>query len=127
MTARADLARVASVGLRTRPAAQRAVRARHRDRHGRDLAVLGLSASSAAALNAEIASLGTNMLTVANGQTLFGATAELPVAAPGMIARIGPVTQVAATGAVTAQVYRSTLVPAAYTNGLSSRRPTRTC
>ena len=62
------------------------------------VAVLGLSASSQAGLLAEISRLGTNLLTVANGQTLGGDTAELPAAAPGMIARIGPVTAVDDTG-----------------------------
>ena len=55
------------------------------------VAVLGLSASSQAGLLNEINKLGTNLLTVTNGQTLFGQTAELPQAAPGMIGRIGPV------------------------------------
>ena len=49
------------------------------------VAVLGLSSSSQAGLLNEISKLGTNLLTVANGQTLSGDTAELPVAAPGMI------------------------------------------
>jgi len=44
------------------------------------VAVLGLSASSSAGLLAEIARLGTNLLTVQNGQTLTGGTAELPPA-----------------------------------------------
>src|SRR6202158_6257008 len=114
-----DLARVASVGLRTR-----------RMRAGLSalgiaigvaaiVAVLGLSASSEAGLLAEINALGTNLLTVTNGQSLFGQTAELPLAAPGMIARMAPVTDVQYTGAVTANVYRSPLIPAINTNGLS--------
>ena len=37
------------------------------------VAVLGLSSSSAAALNAEIAALGTNLLTVQNGQSFAAA------------------------------------------------------
>src|SRR3982751_4257648 len=89
----ADLARVASVGLRTR-----------RLRAGLSalgiaigvaaiVAVLGLSSSSQAGLLAEIDRLGTNLLTATNGSTLFGETAELPLAAPAMIARIGPVTE----------------------------------
>ena len=53
------------------------------------VAVLGLSASSQAGLLNEISSLGTNLLTVANGQTLSGVPAELPVAAPGMITASG--------------------------------------
>ena len=71
------------------------------------VAVLGLAASSQAALLAEIPALGTNLLTVTNGQTLTGATAELPEAAPGMIARLPGVTGVQDTGSVTGvNVYR---------------------
>jgi putative ABC transport system permease protein len=114
-----DVARVASVGLRTR-----------RLRAGLSalgiaigvaaiVAVLGLSASSQAGLLAEIDHLGTNLLTVTNGSNFFGKTAELPTAAPAMIRRIGPVQEVASTGAVTANVYRSPLIPAIETNGLS--------
>ena len=83
------------------------------------VAVLGLSSSSQAGLLAEIDKLGTNLLTVSNGQTLFGQTAELPLAAPGMIARIGPVLQVQETGSTQANVYRSPLVPSVNTNALA--------
>ncbi len=82
------------------------------------VAVLGLSASSKAGLLAEINRLGTNLLVVTNGQTLFGHTAELPEQAPAMIARIGPVTQTSYTGTVTGDVYRSPLVNPITTNGL---------
>jgi putative ABC transport system permease protein len=115
----ADLARVASVGLRTR-----------RMRAGLSalgiaigiaavVAVLGLSSSSQTGLLAEIDRLGTNLLTVKNGQTLFGRTAQLPEAAPRMTARIGAVTTVADTGATDASVYRSPLIPRVQTNALS--------
>jgi putative ABC transport system permease protein len=50
---------------------------------------------------------------------LFGATAELPLPAPGMISRIGPVTQVADTGATSANVYRSPLIPSINSNALT--------
>src|SRR5207237_10609729 len=84
------------------------------------VAVLGLSGSSQAGLSNEISKLGTNLLTVANGQTLGGGTAELPVAAPGMIARIGPVTAVDDTGMVNyINAYRSPLIPSINTNALS--------
>ncbi|MDP9260192.1 MAG: ABC transporter permease [Actinomycetota bacterium] len=120
----ADLARVASIGVRTR-----------RLRAGLSalgiaigvaaiVAVLGLSASSQAGLLAEIDRLGTNLLTVTTGQTLSGDTAELPLAAPGMIARIGPVTQVADTGSTSASVYRSPLIPSAQTGALSVQAAT---
>jgi energy-coupling factor transporter ATP-binding protein EcfA2 len=84
----ADLARLASVGLRTRKL--RALLSALGIAIGvaAIVAVLGLSASSAARLNAEIAALGTNLLTVENGQTFAGGTAELPKAAPGVIAQL---------------------------------------
>jgi putative ABC transport system permease protein len=75
-------------------------------------------------LLAEIDRLGTNLLTVTTGQTLFGDTAELPLAAPGMIARIGPVTQVADTGSTSVNVYRSPLIPSVNTNALDVQAAT---
>ena len=82
-------------------------------------AVLGLSASSQAGLLAEIARLGTNLLTVQNGQTITGGTAELPVAAPGMITRLPGVTQVQDVGTVNVTAFRSPLIPSADTNALT--------
>jgi len=114
-----DLARVASVGLRTRRLRAALSALGIAIGVAAIVAVLGLSASSRAGLLAEIDRLGTNLLTVSNGQTLFGQTAELPLAAPGMIGRIGPVQQVADTGTTTASVYRSPLIPSVNTNGLS--------
>jgi putative ABC transport system permease protein len=119
-----DIARVASIGVRTR-----------RMRAGLSalgiaigvaaiVAVLGLSASSQAGLLAQIDRLGTNLLTVSTGQTLFGENAELPPAAPAMIARIGPVTEVADTGSTSANVYRSPLIPSAETGALSVQAAT---
>ena len=66
----------------------------------------------------EISSLGTNLLVVENGQTLSGTTAELPEAAPAMIARINGVTQVEETAAVSGDVYRSPLIPTIDTNAI---------
>jgi putative ABC transport system permease protein len=114
----ADLARVASVGLRTRKLRAGLSALGIAIGVAAIVAVLGLSASSSAGLLAEIAKLGTNLLTVTNGQTLFGGTAELPTAAPAMIARTPAVTAVQATGTVDAKVYRSPLIPAINTNGL---------
>src|SRR5215831_17170959 len=87
----ADLARVASVGLRTRKLRAGLSALGIAIGVAAIVAVLGLSASSSAGLLAEISRLGTNLLTVANGQNPFGGTAELPKAAPGMISRIGGV------------------------------------
>jgi putative ABC transport system permease protein len=115
----ADLARIASVGLRTRRVRAALSALGIAIGVAAIVAVLGLSASSQAGLLAEIDKLGTNLLTVTNGQTVFGQNAELPLQAPGMIARIGPVKQVQETGSTDANVYKSPLIPAVNTNALS--------
>ena len=115
----ADVARVASVGLRTRRLRAALSALGIAIGVAAIVAVLGLSASSQAGLLAEIDKLGTNLLTVQNGQTLFGQTAELPLAAPGMIARIGPVLDVESTGSTSVNVYRSPLIPSVETGGLT--------
>ena len=84
------------------------------------VAVLGLAASSQAALLAKIARLGTNLLTVSNGQTFSGGSAELPMPAPGMIARLAGVTAVQDTGMMSGvNAYESPLIPRIQTNALS--------
>jgi putative ABC transport system permease protein len=113
-----DLGRIASVGLRTRRLRAALSALGIAIGVAAIVAVLGLSASSRAGLLAQIDRLGTNLLTVSNGQSLFGEAAELPLAAPGMVARIGPVTQVADVGTTSATVYRSPLIPSVNTNGL---------
>jgi putative ABC transport system permease protein len=116
----ADLARLASIGLRTRKLRAALSALGIAIGVASIVAVLGLSSSSQAGLLAEIDRLGTNLLTVANGQTLAGETAELPTAAPGMISRIAPVTAVEYTGRVNdVNVYRSPLIPSINTNALS--------
>ena len=115
-----DLASLASVGLRTRKLRAGLSALGIAIGVAAIVAVLSLAASSQAALLAEIQALGTNLLTVTNGQTLSGATAELPEAAPGMIARLPGVTAVQDTGTVSGvSVYKSPLIPQIETNGLS--------
>jgi putative ABC transport system permease protein len=114
----ADLARVASVGLRTRRLRAALSALGIAIGVGAMVAVLGLSASSQAGLLAEIDRLGTNLLTVENGDSLIGEKAELPVSAPAMIGRIPKVERVAATAALSAAVYRSPLIPSIQTSGL---------
>jgi putative ABC transport system permease protein len=116
----ADLVRLASVGMRTRKLRAALSALGITIGVAAIVAVLGLSSSSQAGLLNEISGLGTNLLTVANGQTLGGETAELPTAAPGMISRIGPVTAVDDTGRVNnVNAYRSPLIPTINTNALS--------
>jgi putative ABC transport system permease protein len=115
-----DLTRLSTIGLRTR-----------RLRSGLSalgiaigvaaiVAVLGLSASSQAGLLDEIGRLGTNLLTVSNGQSFTGATVELPTTAPGMIGRITGVRQVQSTGTLSgAGAFRTPYIPSVDTNGLT--------
>ncbi len=115
-----DLAGLASIGLRTRKLRAGLSALGIAIGVAAIVAVLGLAASSQAALLAEIARLGTNLLTVTNGQTLAGATAELPETAPGMIARLPGVTAVQDTGTVgNVYAYKSPLIPSIETNALS--------
>jgi putative ABC transport system permease protein len=115
-----DLGRLASIGLRTRKLRAGLSALGIAIGVAAIVAVLGLSSSSQAGLLAEIDRLGTNLLTVTNGQTLSGETAELPTTAPAMIARIGPVASVQYTGTVTGvDAYRSPLIPTTNTNALS--------
>jgi putative ABC transport system permease protein len=116
----ADLAALASVGLRTRKLRATLSALGIAIGVAAVVAVLGLAASAKAALLAEIQSLGTNLLTVTNGQTLTGNTAELPAAAPGMIARLPGVTAVQDTGTVNGvSAYKSPLIPSIETNALT--------
>ncbi|MCF2533273.1 ABC transporter permease [Yinghuangia soli] len=83
-------------------------------------AVAGISTSSRAELDRELDRFGTNLLTVAPGNKLTGGAASLPPEAVPMIARIGPVETVAATGQLSgAKVYRNDRIPAAQTNAIS--------
>jgi putative ABC transport system permease protein len=115
----ADLARVASVGLRTRRLRACLSALGIAIGVAAIVAVLGLSSSSQAGLLSQIDRLGTNLLTVTNGQGLTGKTSELPLTAAAMIARIDPVTSVAETAKVTANVFRTPLIPTIDTNALS--------
>jgi putative ABC transport system permease protein len=116
----ADLAGLASIGLRTRKLRAGLSALGIAIGVAAIVAVLGLASSSQAALLAEISRLGTNLLTVTNGQNFSGGVSELPVAAPGMIGRLPGVLSVQDTGAVTnVNAYRSPLIPAIDTNALS--------
>ncbi|WP_436772656.1 ABC transporter permease [Yinghuangia sp. YIM S09857] len=85
-------------------------------------AVAGISSSSRAELDRELDALGTNLLTVAPGQSLSGANASLPPESVPMIARIGPVRQVAAVGDVPeTKVYRNDRIPAAQSGAMTVR------
>ena len=115
-----DLARLSTVGLRTRKLRGGLSALGIAIGVAAIVAVLGLSASSQAGLLAEINRLGTNLLTVRNGQSVTGATLELPTIAPAMIGRISDAQQVQSTGTVSgASAFRNPFIPSVDTNGLT--------
>ncbi|MDQ2811098.1 MAG: ABC transporter permease [Actinomycetota bacterium] len=115
-----DLARLSSVGLRTRKLRAGLSALGIAIGVAAIVAVLGLSASAQAGLLNEINQLGTNLLTVSNGQSLTGGATELPITAPAMIGRISGVQQAQTTGAVSgASAYRNPYIPPGDTNALT--------
>ena len=107
-----DLTRLSTVGLRTRKLRAGLSALGIAIGVAAIVAVLGLSASSQAGLLNEINQLGTNLLTVSNGQNVTGGTAELPTTAPAMIGRISGVQQVQTTGTVSGtNAYRNPSSP----------------
>ena len=120
-----DLTRLATVGVRTRKLRAGLSALGIAIGVAAIVAVLGLSASSQAGLLNEINQLGTNLLTVSNGQNFTGGAVELRVTAPAMIGRIPRVQQVQSTGTVTtANAYRNPYIPAADTNALTVQAAT---
>jgi putative ABC transport system permease protein len=114
-----DGLRVASVGLRARPLRAALSALGIAIGTAAIVGVLGLSSSSQAGLIAEINRLGTNLLTVGAGQSLAGAPAQLPRAAPARITLLGNVQLVAHTALLeNEKVYRSSAIPVAETGGL---------
>ncbi len=83
--------------------------------------VLGLSASSTAGLLRQIDALGTDLLRVQAGTTLFGETSRLPAHAAGGVARLPGVRTVGWTADLEPKVYRSPAVPRTDTAGLTLR------
>src|SRR5690242_2261859 len=83
------------------------------------VAVLGLSESSRADLVAQLDRLGTNLLQVEPGQSVFGETPSLPRTAVRMIARLPDAQAVAGVEALTTPVRRNELIDKKYTNGIS--------
>jgi putative ABC transport system permease protein len=85
------------------------------------VAVVGTSTSSRAQLNRLLGSLGTNLLTIAPGLTLFGEQATLPDESVAMIGRIRSVQSVTAIGLLPdAKVYRTDRIPAVESGGIGT-------
>ncbi|MGF7237900.1 MAG: ABC transporter permease [Frankia sp.] len=115
-----DLFRVGAAGLRARPMRVLLSALGIAIGVAATISITGISSSSRAAFNQQIAALGTNLLTVAPGQDLFGDASHLPTESVAMIDRIRPVEAVSATGALPdARVYRNDRVPAAESGGIT--------
>ncbi|MEO3808233.1 ABC transporter permease [Sphaerisporangium sp. B11E5] len=114
-----DVLRVGAAGLRSRPT--RVVLSALGIAIGiaTMVAVIGISSSSRAALLSRLDALGTNMLTVQPGQTMFGEDAKLPLKSLEMVRRVAPVTAASATGSVDATVRRTDKISEAETGGIA--------
>ena len=106
-------------GLRTRPARTALTAVGIAIGIAAMVGVLGISASSKADLLDTIDSLGTNLLAVQAGQSVFGRDSTLPEEAPEMIRRIPPVGRATAVSTVPEAVRRNPLVPRRETNGVN--------
>src|SRR5258708_2703203 len=117
-----DVIRVGGAGLRTRPMRVFLSALGIAIGIAAMVAVVGISSSSRADLDRQLAALGPTLLPVAPGNTLGGDDAPLPTESVSMIPRIGPVNQVAATGKIPdAKVSRSDRIPAAESGGIAVR------
>jgi putative ABC transport system permease protein len=115
----ADVLRVGGVGLRTRRLRAALSALGIAIGIAAMVAVLGISESSKSDLIATLDRLGTNLLRVAPGQTIFGEDAKLPKQAGPMIGRIRPVESVSAVETVDATVRRTGYISEEETGGIS--------
>ena len=115
----ADLLRVGTIGLRSRRLRSLLSALGIAIGIAAMVGVLGISESSKAELLSSLDRLGTNLLTVeAGGGIGGGSDNRLPVTAPAMLGRIGPVDVVSSVSPVPANVRRTDLVPETHTEGI---------
>lgn len=115
-----DAVRVGLAGLRTRPLRVTLSALGIAIGIAAMIGVAGVASSSRADLDRRLALLGTNLLRVEPGSTIFGDRAHLPPSSVGMIRRIAPVTSVTATATLDdTYVYRTDLIPAGETGSIS--------
>jgi putative ABC transport system permease protein len=114
-----DLLRLATVGLRTRKLRAALSVLGISIGIASLVAVLAISETSKADLLAKIEGLGTNLLTVAPGESFSGEETKLPAASGGRISLLGEVESSAAVTTVDgATVRRSSYVPPEITGGI---------
>lgn len=115
-----DVPRVGSVGLRSRPT--RSVLSALGIAIGiaAMIATVGLSASSQARLDADLARLGTNLLRASAGSDFTGGETTLPSDAAGKVELIDGVQRAAGIATLPASVYRSALSDPEATGGITT-------
>ncbi|MGH7289808.1 MAG: ABC transporter permease, partial [Myxococcota bacterium] len=117
-----DMLRLATIGLRTRKLRAALSVLGISIGIASLVAVLAISETSKADLLATIERLGTNLLTVGPGESLFGEETELPAAAAARIRLLGEVESASAMTRVGgATVRRSSYVPEEVTGGIAVR------
>ncbi|MEV7012997.1 ABC transporter permease [Streptosporangium sp. NPDC051022] len=119
-----DVVRVGVAGLRSRPTRVALSALGIAIGIATMVAVIGISSSSREQLLRQLDRLGTNLLTVSAGRTLFGEDSKLPTGALGMVDRVGPVRTAAATGSTKATVRRTDHIPRAVTGGIAVQAAT---
>ncbi|KAB8193981.1 FtsX-like permease family protein [Nonomuraea phyllanthi] len=114
-----DLARIGTSGLRARPA--RAILAALGIAIGiaTMVTVVGISASSQERLLRQLDELGTNLLRVSPGDSLFGDQVKLPENAAAMVKRIDGVTSSSQTAETGTTVRRNDLIPEGISLGIT--------
>ncbi|WP_283135254.1 ABC transporter permease [Rhizohabitans arisaemae] len=115
----ADVVRVGGAGLRARPLRVFLSALGISIGIAAMLAVVGISASSQEDLNRQLSALGTNLLSVGPGQTLFGDDSHLPSEVEEMIERIEPVHSATSVGSTDARVYRNQHIPSGQSGSIA--------
>jgi putative ABC transport system permease protein len=115
-----DVLRIGTTGLRTRPT--RAILSALGIAIGiaAMIAVVGISSSSQARLNDELARLGTNLLRATPGTDLSGQKTTLPPDTLGKVSLVDGVEHASSTATLPASVYRSALSDPAATGGITT-------
>jgi putative ABC transport system permease protein len=115
-----DVVRLGTTGLRARPT--RAVLSALGIAIGiaAMIAVVGISSSSQARLNDQLAQLGTNLLTAQAGMSITGEQTTLPPDTLGKVRRVAGVESASSTATLPQPVYRSSLSDADATGGIAT-------
>lgn len=115
----ADMFATGTIGLRTRRARAAFTALGIAIGIASMVAVMGISSSSKADLLAELDLLGTNLLEIRPGQSVFGEEASMSADAPAMVRRIGPVQSASSISAIATSVQRNDVVSSRNKNGIA--------